>query len=57
MRNKLPPHQGPAQATPEAVAAIPDLVATCEFAMANLASDHPLRAMAEIALRKAGRIA
>lgn len=37
------------------IAAIPDLVAVCELACANLPGDHPLRAAAQIALAKAGR--
>ena len=39
------------------VAAIPDFVAVCDMAIQNLAEDHPIRAVAEIVLRKAGRIA
>ena len=39
------------------ISTLPDFVAVCEFALVNLDTDHPMRAMAEITLRKAGRIA
>lgn len=37
------------------IATIPDFVAVCDLAVQNLAEDHPIRAVAEIVLRKAGR--
>lgn len=37
------------------IATIPDFVAVCDMAVQNLAEDHPIRAVAEIVLRKAGR--
>lgn len=38
------------------IAAVPDLVAVAELVIANLDKDHPLRAAAEIALTKGGRL-